>query len=65
MIPVTKEQSAHIKTHSPTTYITTTSKDKSKGKRKKRYAPETPLVFRLIKEYEIEKENKLNNKGGI
>lgn len=57
MIPVTKEQAAHIKTHSPTTYITTTSKDKSKGKRKKRYAPETPTILRLIREF--------NNKGGI
>lgn len=62
MIEISKFQADYIRTHSPVTYLTTTNKDKSKGKRKKRYAPETPLVFRLLNNFEIEKENEFNNK---
>ena len=51
MILITKEEANYIREKAPSVYISMTGKNKSKGKRKRRYVPETKNVIMLLKEY--------------
>lgn len=52
MLKITKEEKEYIKSKSPSTHVSITSKEKSKSKRKKFYVEETSTVLRLLEEYE-------------
>lgn len=48
---VTNDELNYLKTKFPSLHVTMTSRDKSKGKRKKHYVDEYPEIMKRLNEY--------------